>query len=119
LRHAVNRLNALITKHQHFGLITKSCTVTDFYTNHRIFRYNADASNDNHTAHLAKKDYLHASQHRPVVIGTRCSSRLAGVFVEAKFLPNVVVDDFVVRRHIFNELKEFFPQLIRFHLIIQ
>jgi len=44
------------------------------------------------------------------------AGQLAGVFNVAKFLPDVVVDDFVVRRHIFDELKELLPQLVRFHL---
>jgi predicted RNA-binding protein len=40
----------------------------------------------------------------------------AVVFLEEKLLPNVVVDNFVVRRNVLDEFEEFLPQLVRFDL---
>ena len=41
---------------------------------------------------------------------------LALVLDVAELLPDVVVDDLVVRRHLVDELEELFPQLVRLHL---
>ena len=93
-----------------------SCTLI-FRTNHAKLVYNAKDNINAATIGRIDKDYLHTR--------TRASSRrcywqplqqLARVFVVAKFLPDVVVDDFVVWRHVLDELEELLPQLIRLHL---
>ena len=44
------------------------------------------------------------------------AGRLALVLDVTKLLPDVVVDDLVVRRHVVDELEELFPQLVGFDL---